>query len=106
MKRFSGVKFLQYFTDTTEYLRYLLRKSHQSSQVHQGREVELICHQEALGRIQTEAPTSVIKWALNGVDVNLNETRVFVKDNNNLGNLITLFIVHKQPIQEILLLCN
>lgn len=98
MKRFSGVKFLQYFTDTTEYLRYLLRKSHQTSQVLQGQQVELICDQEALSRIQTEAPTSVIKWALNGVDVNLKETRAFVKNNNNLGNLITLFIVHTQPI--------
>jgi hypothetical protein len=106
MKRFSGVQFLQYFTDTMEYLRYLLRKSHQSSQVLQGHQVELICHQEALGRIQTEAPRSVIKWALNGVDVNLEGMRVFMKNNSNLGNLITLFTVHTQLIQGILLLCN
>jgi hypothetical protein len=84
-----------------EYLRYLLRKSHQSSQVLQGHQVELICNQEALGRIQTEAPTSVIKWALNGVNVTLDGMRVFMKNNNNLGNLIILFIVHTQLIQEI-----
>jgi hypothetical protein len=81
-----------------EYLRYLLRNSHQSLQVLQGHQVELVCHQEALGRIQTEAPRSVIKWALNGVDVSLEGKRVVMKNNSNLGNLITLFIVYTQLI--------
>jgi hypothetical protein len=51
----------------------------------------MTCHQEALGRILTEAPTAVIKWALNGVDVDLDGTRVVMKSNKNLGNLITLY---------------
>lgn len=76
-----------------EYLRYLLRSNHQGFQVLQGQQVELTCHQDALRRIQNEAPTSVIKWSLNGVDVSQEGTRVVMNHNKNLRNLI-LYIVH------------
>jgi hypothetical protein len=69
-----------------EYLHDLLRKHYQSVQSLHGDQVELICHQEALSKIQAEAPTSKIKWALNGVEISQDGTRVIMKTNSNLGN--------------------
>lgn len=84
--------FLKIISDTKEYLQNLLRKEHQSLQTLQGTQVELMCHQEALDRVQTEAPTSVTKWDLNGVTVSPDGIRVIIKDNGNMGNVYMLFI--------------
>ena len=86
IKRFSAFSFIVYFTDTMEYLHDLLRKHYQSIQSLHGDLVELICHQEALSKIQAEAPTSKIKWALNGVEISQDGRRVVMKNNSNLGN--------------------
>jgi hypothetical protein len=77
-----------------EYLRDLLRKHHQSVQPLQGDQVELICHQEALSKIQAEAPTSKIKWALNGVTISPDGTRVIITNNSNLGNAPMLSVIY------------
>jgi hypothetical protein len=79
-----------------EYLRHLLRNKYQNFQALQGDQVELTCNQEALHRVHTEAPTSAIKWALNGVNVRPDGTRVIMKNNSNIGNVYTcmLCIVH------------
>jgi DeoR/GlpR family transcriptional regulator of sugar metabolism len=76
-----------------EYLRDLLRKHHQSIQSLQGDQVELICHQEALSKIQAEAPTSKIKWALNGVTIIPDGMTVIIKNNSNLGNALMLSVI-------------
>jgi hypothetical protein len=75
-----------------EYLHDLLRKHYQSIQSLHGDQVELICHQEALSKIQAEAPTSKIKWALNGVEISQDRTRVIMKNNSNLGNACMLSV--------------
>ena len=75
-----------------EYLHDLLRKHYQSIQSHHGNQVELICHQEALSKIQAEAPTSKIKWALNGVQISQDGMRVIIKNNSNLGNACMLSV--------------
>ena len=87
IKRFSAFSLPMYFTDTTEYLRDLLQKHYQSIQSFHGDQVELICHQEALTKIQAEAPTSKIEWALNGVAISQDGMRVIMKNNSNLGNV-------------------
>jgi len=92
IKRFSAFSFPVYFTDTMEYLRDLLRKHYQSIQSLHGDQVELICDQEALSKIQAEAPTSKIKWALNGVEISQDGTRVTMKNNSNLGNVCMLSV--------------
>jgi hypothetical protein len=75
-----------------EYLHDLLWKHYQSIQSLHGDQVELICHQEALSKIQAEAPTSKIKWALNGVEIDQDGTRVMMKNNSNLGNVCMLSV--------------
>jgi hypothetical protein len=75
-----------------DYLHDLLRKQYQSIQSLHGDQVELICHQEALSKIQAEAPTSKIKWALNGVEIKQDGTRVIMKNNSNLGNACMLSV--------------
>jgi hypothetical protein len=81
------ISFLKYFTDTSKYLRNLLREKHQSLQALQGEQVELNCHEEAVQRVQTESPMSVIKWALNGVKVRPDGMRVTIENSSNLGNV-------------------
>lgn len=85
---------LKIFSDTKKYLQNLLRRKHQSLQALQGDRVELTCNQEALEIVRTEAPTSIIKWALNDVDVSPDGIRVIMKNNSNIGNVYLLFIVY------------
>ena len=57
-----------------------------------GDQVELICHQEALSKIQAEAPTSKIKWVLNDVEISQDGARVIMKNNSNFGNACMLSV--------------
>jgi hypothetical protein len=83
-----------------EYLRDHLRKHYRSVQSLQGDKVELICHQEALSKIQAEAPTSKTNWALNGVTISPDGTRVIMTNNSNLGNALILSVISTYTIKS------
>ncbi|XP_069687396.1 uncharacterized protein [Periplaneta americana] len=70
--------------DTSEYLRDTLQRTHQSLYATEGDKIELTCRQEAVSKVLNEAPTSTIKWALNGLHINPDKKRILLKNNSNL----------------------